>query len=407
MADMMKNMSVSRRQRSVTTSSIAGDPPSIFDVESSTRDLSCLNISPAPPPPFMSTPRTPPPERRGRGPVSYLWHAWKHSKSQASALLDEEKEAAGEAATACPTLGHSHNRLAPASADGVYTLEDSQRRRRWRRLQPQKKPSRCDSDSRRRRGLWGARLRSNWCRVSLVFIVGALAFDLYLACLESRAGTPWARKGRLFSFIPSSFWANPLTFWTKQDSRDALFPDFPSNNDQLGSRSPHGVHIDDEHKGYTRRPTWDRGAKKGNGPPLTAIGSLQTDAEGESRPIGNDIEIKPHERQGATAAGAAGVAAADVGTRVDEMVTAQKFWEAPTKPQPPQHDPFHGQRVAVVVPYVGRDLPVWWDAFAEQARLNDGLIDWIIFCDQVSYPCCAIVDSLSKPSRENLPPLAC
>lgn len=50
-----------------------------------------------------------------------------------------------------------------------------------------------------------------------------------------------------------------------------------------------------------------------------------------------------------------------------------------------RHDPYDGQRVAVVVPYVGRDLPVWWDVFAEQAKLNDGLIDWIIFCDQVMY----------------------
>lgn len=53
--------------------------------------------------------------------------------------------------------------------------------------------------------------------------------------------------------------------------------------------------------------------------------------------------------------------------------------------EPLRRDPYNGQRVAVVVPYVGRDLPVWWDVFAEQAKLNVGLIDWIIFCDQVIY----------------------
>lgn len=50
---------------------------------------------------------------------------------------------------------------------------------------------------------------------------------------------------------------------------------------------------------------------------------------------------------------------------------------------PPAPDPFDGQRVAIVVPYVGRELPVWWDAFVDQAKHNEGLLDWIIFCDKV------------------------
>ncbi|CAM9567665.1 unnamed protein product, partial [Laminaria digitata] len=52
------------------------------------------------------------------------------------------------------------------------------------------------------------------------------------------------------------------------------------------------------------------------------------------------------------------------------------------RPGQPRTDPYDGQRVAVVVPYVGTELPVWWEAFAEQARFNDGLVDWIIFCDK-------------------------
>lgn len=45
---------------------------------------------------------------------------------------------------------------------------------------------------------------------------------------------------------------------------------------------------------------------------------------------------------------------------------------------------YDGQRIAVLVPYIGSDLPVWWDAFAEQAGHNEGLVDWIIICDQVN-----------------------
>lgn len=45
---------------------------------------------------------------------------------------------------------------------------------------------------------------------------------------------------------------------------------------------------------------------------------------------------------------------------------------------------YDGQRVAVVVPYIGDDLPVWWDVFADHARRNHGLVDWVIFCDKVS-----------------------
>lgn len=57
--------------------------------------------------------------------------------------------------------------------------------------------------------------------------------------------------------------------------------------------------------------------------------------------------------------------------------------------QPVQHlrqlrsDPREGQRVAVVVPYARTELPVWWEVFAEQASLNEGLVDWLVFCDEV------------------------
>lgn len=44
---------------------------------------------------------------------------------------------------------------------------------------------------------------------------------------------------------------------------------------------------------------------------------------------------------------------------------------------------FNGQRVAVLVPYIGNELPAWWDIFARHASYNEGLIDWIVFCDEV------------------------
>lgn len=376
---MTMNMSLSRRQKNATTSSTTGEPPVGFDVESSTRGLSGLNISPTPPPPFLPTHRSPPPEpeQRGRRLASYLWHAWKQYQSHASASLDEETTASAVAATAArlpsPNSGHSHNRHAPASADGVYALEDSQQQRRRRRPRAQKKLSRCDNGSGRRKSHW-VRLKNHWFRISLVCVVGALAFDLYLVRLESRAGEQSARKGRLFS---AAFSPSPRR--TNEDARDAPFP---------GSSAQHSARFDD---GKTRRSVLDRGTVTGTTPSRTAKNSPQTGVELKSPRITDDERIKPNDGQGATAADEAVAAAAAVGVRLGGLIPGESPSSgAKVQPQPLQHDPlqddpFYGQRVAVVVPYVGRDLPVWWDAFAEQARLNDGLIDWVIFCDQASY----------------------
>ncbi|CAM9704947.1 unnamed protein product, partial [Discosporangium mesarthrocarpum] len=48
-------------------------------------------------------------------------------------------------------------------------------------------------------------------------------------------------------------------------------------------------------------------------------------------------------------------------------------------------DSYGGQKVAILVPYIGAELPVWWDVFAQHAGYNDGLVDWLIFCDEASY----------------------
>lgn len=40
-------------------------------------------------------------------------------------------------------------------------------------------------------------------------------------------------------------------------------------------------------------------------------------------------------------------------------------------------------RVAVLVPYSGPGLPLWFDAFTELAAASSAVVDWIIFCEEV------------------------
>lgn len=40
-------------------------------------------------------------------------------------------------------------------------------------------------------------------------------------------------------------------------------------------------------------------------------------------------------------------------------------------------------RVAVLVPYAGPGLPLWFDAFTDLAAASSAAVDWLIFCDQV------------------------
>lgn len=40
-------------------------------------------------------------------------------------------------------------------------------------------------------------------------------------------------------------------------------------------------------------------------------------------------------------------------------------------------------RVAVLVPYSGKGLPLWFDAFTDLASASGDLVDWIIFCEEV------------------------
>lgn len=42
-------------------------------------------------------------------------------------------------------------------------------------------------------------------------------------------------------------------------------------------------------------------------------------------------------------------------------------------------------RVAVLVPYSGPGLPIWFDAFTDLAAASEDAVDWIIFCEEVSF----------------------
>ena len=48
-------------------------------------------------------------------------------------------------------------------------------------------------------------------------------------------------------------------------------------------------------------------------------------------------------------------------------------------------DCYGGMRVAVLVPYSGPGLPLWFDSFVELAAASKDAVDWIIFCEEVRY----------------------
>lgn len=49
-----------------------------------------------------------------------------------------------------------------------------------------------------------------------------------------------------------------------------------------------------------------------------------------------------------------------------------------------EQDKGYGEmRVAVLIPYSGPGLPIWFDAFTDLAAANKDLVDWIIFCAEV------------------------
>lgn len=56
-------------------------------------------------------------------------------------------------------------------------------------------------------------------------------------------------------------------------------------------------------------------------------------------------------------------------------------------------------RVAVLIPYSGPGLPIWFDAFTDLAAANKDLIDWIIFCAEVRGRATRVLQKGSKLFR--------
>lgn len=193
---------------------------------------------------------------------------------------------------------------------------------------------------------------------------GALIIDLYLAFLGSRSEEVPATRRE--SFLASSS-AVPSSDQRSKDKSGIL--QFPSRT----------ANLEDENMDNRRRSIPDLVAANGNAPYFDEDGVPETGTERALPSAG----IKQQTGQETVKVG--GKHDVELLDKRTSAITASiDPWGAQAPSQPTRPDQFNGQKVAVVVPYVGKDLPVWWDAFAEQARLNDGLVDWIIFCDQAS-----------------------
>ncbi|CAB1119182.1 unnamed protein product [Ectocarpus sp. CCAP 1310/34] len=254
-----------------------------------------------------------------------------------------------------------HEEHAPASADGIFAVREKKQenqRQHQKLVQPQhpgRRPSASESNGNGRR--YRRRFKVIGCMVG-----GALIIDLYLAFLGSRSEE---------SLLVSSSAVSSSDQHSKDESRIL----------QLPSRT---AALDDENMGIRRRSIPDLVAVNENMPYFDENGVPQTGTEralpsasikqqtGQATvkvAVNHDVELLENRTSA-------------VADPTEYWITGKDPWRGQAPPQPTQPDQFNGQKVAVVIPYVGKDLPVWWDAFAEQARLNDGLVDWIIFCDQ-------------------------
>ncbi|CAM9110423.1 unnamed protein product [Ectocarpus sp. 13 AM-2016] len=283
--------------------------------------------------------------------------------------------------------GDRHEEHAPASADGIYAVDEKKQENQHQHQklvqpqQPGRRPSASESNGNG---------RSYWRRFKVIgcMVGGALIIDLYLAFLGSRSEGVPSTRGE--SFLASSSAVSSSDQHSKDGSRILQFP----------SRT---AALDDENMGIRRRSIPNLVVANGNMPYFDENGVPETGTEralpsaGIKQQTGqatvmvageHDVELL-HNRTSAVASPS------------EYWITGIDPWGAQAPPQPTQPDQFNGQKVAVVVPYVGKDLPVWWDAFAEQARLNDGLVDWVIFCDQASN---SQKRTLSKLVRKRSPP---
>ena len=370
-------MSLSRRQRNVPNAAAAAAALEQQQQQRQQHLASDNNVDPpahdvikltSPPP---TRPPTPVTRFRSNGPVppSFLRQTW-----PCSSLTTLPP--AGESGNSTAFFATSDHERAPVSADSISAADA-------------RKP-RC--------GRW-IRFKAIGSRVSLVIVVGALLFDVYLlkVAFSGARGKQPPNGGFSGEALPSR-WAQGTRAGEgngkkSHDGRDSPAETWPSRP-ELPQVSP------DQRESSTwtgqLRSIWGRvTAIDDNDPPINEPGTSKAGAE---RDLLSHHAI-PSKGGFLSRFSAASRKRKSTSNGQQPLGTERKVALHPTEmipglelgttyvPRPlpqPRADPYDGQRVAVVVPYVGSELPVWWEAFAEQARFNDGLVDWLIFCDKVS-----------------------
>lgn len=290
---------------------------------------------------FRPTILNPPPVplKRRRPSARCLQHGLQQHSSWAKSSPDDD-ERGGVVTDTAAKSSLNEARHAPL-ADGVHLSEDGKR-------EPHPQPNRASGGKKGRRSGSGRR-RSCWVtfktvsRMSLVLGVGVAVVDLYLVCWSSRAVSRGGLNPIFGAALPAPARESRgrsntgiTSFLFGDFGRKKYFDDHPRFGGAFGGPRPSkpssvrdtinalSGHEGATESGFDRTPSfWTKG-----------LG------------IGQQNQRLQHQRQ----------------LRTD------------------LHD---GPKIAVVVPYARTELPVWWDVFAEHASFNGGLVDWLIFCDQV------------------------
>lgn len=367
-------MSLSRRQRSVANAAageqqqqqLVGDnlPPPAYDVMKLTSPL------PTPQPPPLQRLRSSNGQAPPTAAPNFLRQVW---PCPSSVLLPPAGEAAGNSTAFFASSEHGR---APVSADTISALDGRKQG--------------C--------GRW-VRLRGVGSRVSLIIVVGALLFDVYLlnVAFSGARGKQLPNGGGGGSFsgkpLPSRWTQGVVSGSGKGDDRDASITRTWSSRPTEPSRVPPEEEDSGTWAGQLRS-FWGRVTAISNSSPINEGSTPNSGAERNhvrtktsqgffSRFTGRSLERSTISGQQLLGVDNAVLNTPDSFPGLTSE-TAHVLQPLP-QPRPNQSgpDPYDGQRVAVVVPYVGTELPVWWEAFADQARFNDGLVDWIIFCDKV------------------------
>lgn len=99
---------------------------------------------------------------------------------------------------------------------------------------------------------------------------------------------------------------------------------------------------------------------------------------------GTEAAGQQHQKQRGTAPQAKDDAAVSFTLPARPLLEEEKTGElSELRVSSEEDDGYGDMRVAVLVPYSGPGLPLWFDAFTDLAAANKDLVDWIIFCAEV------------------------